>query len=86
MKPLENTNEVKEFLEHLIQRVRVGSGGKKLPEFSEDALKAILRVSGGNPRKIINTCRETFWEAIEKGIKTIDSNLLKIPEECGRAK
>jgi hypothetical protein len=78
LKPFQSKEQVKAFLDHLVERTRIGKGGLRLPEFSDEALQSILQKANGNPRRIIIECREAFWEAIDKKSGIIDSSSLDI--------
>ncbi|MFQ5648118.1 MAG: AAA family ATPase, partial [Candidatus Aenigmatarchaeota archaeon] len=68
----------------LIKRRIEGIGGDDIKPFTSDVVEHIHSRTGGFPREVLKLCDELVQKATEKGISTVDSDLLEEPEPEAR--
>ncbi len=67
-----NEQETEELIRTRIESV----GGSGTAPFSEDALQAIYKTTGGFPREVLKFCDKLVGDALEKGVETIDASFV----------
>jgi len=65
-------SETRELMKRRIE----GVGGDDIRPFTSDALDYIHSRTGGFPREVLRICEELVQKAVEKGISTVDRELL----------
>ena len=65
--------ETREFIKKRIE----GVGGDDVRPFTSSVIDHIYQKTGGFPREVLRLCNELFQRALEKGLSTIDVNLLQ---------
>lgn len=77
------SNLTKPEMRELIKRRVEGAGGDDVKPFTGGAIDHIFSRTGGFPREVLKLCDGLIHKALEQGVSTVDSDLIKDarPEE-----